>query len=58
MFDEKEEDYVANIKKEIDYKVEEVLEDLKDFADKYDIQYEYVLESFRDKMVYKIRNLI
>ena len=56
MYDE--EYYVVDIKNKLDYKVEEVLEDLKDFADKYDIQYEYVLESFRDKVSYKVRNLI
>ena len=54
----KEEKWVSDIKEKIDKEVELNLWSLERLAVQNDIDINYVLETYRDKVVYRINNIL
>lgn len=52
-----EEDYVKEAKNLLDEEVNELLESLDYFAEKQCLDRDWVYETFRDKLVYKIKSM-
>ena len=54
----KEEKWVAELKEKINKEVELNVWSLERLAEQNDVELEYILETYRDKMVYKINNML
>jgi len=52
-----EEEYVKEAKELLDSEVDELLDSLDYFAVKHNLEREWVYETFRDKLVYKLKKM-
>ena len=53
-----EEKWLTDINKSIDHYVELDIYTLEKLAERNDVEVSYVLETYRDKIVYKINNML